>query len=157
MFTLRLEGSNPGLGATSLGVLNLVDLAGSERLSRSGAQGDRLKEAQHINKSLSALGDVIAAIAGREAHVPFRNSKLTYLLQPCLGPGSKALMLVNLSPAAASAPETLCSLRFAAKANACELATAKRRGELAGPGAEIKAKAAAAAAAPSLAPAGGKR
>ena len=90
------------------------------------ATGDRLKETQNINKSLSALGDVIMAINNGDAHVPYRNSKLTYLLQPCLGNQSKALMFVNVSAEETSAPETLCSLRFAAKVNACEIGTAKR-------------------------------
>ena len=85
-----------------------------------------MKETQNINKSLSALGDVIMAINNGDAHVPYRNSKLTYLLQPCSGNQSKALMFVNVSAEEASAPETLCSLRFAAKVNACEIGTAKR-------------------------------
>jgi kinesin family protein C1 len=118
VFTLNLTGVDAS-GAPTRGVLNLVDLAGSERLSRTGATGDRLKEAQSINKSLSALGDVIAARAEKAAHVPYRNSKLTYLLQNALGGDAKTLMFANVSPVAESAQETLCSLRFAAKVNAC--------------------------------------
>ena len=116
-----------GDGREINGVLNLVDLAGSERLAKTQAKGDRLKEAQHINKSLSALGDVISSIASKkagskkaDAHVPYRNSKLTYLLQPCLSGDAKTLMFVNVSPSAASSHETLCSLRFASKVNQCE-------------------------------------
>lgn len=65
--------------------MHLVDLAGSERADKTDAVGDRLKEAQHINRSLSALGDVIASLAQKQAHVPYRNSKLTQLLQDSLG------------------------------------------------------------------------
>jgi kinesin family member C2/C3 len=74
MLSVYVTGTNKVTGATSRGKLHLVDLAGSERVGRSGATGDRLKEAQAINKSLSALGDVIAARAEKRSHVPFRNS-----------------------------------------------------------------------------------
>jgi kinesin family protein C1 len=119
VFTLALSGVDAS-GRAFEGALNLVDLAGSERLSRTGATGERLKEAQSINKSLSALGDVVFALAEKKdarAHVPYRNSKLTYLLQNSLGGDAKTLMFVNVAPGAESAQETLCSLRFAAKVN----------------------------------------
>ena len=110
--------------------LNLIDLAGSERISKTDASGDRLKEAQFINKSLSAIGDVVAALStqqskGKKAHVPYRNSKLTYLLQDSLENNAKVLMFVNASPALYSRPETLCSLTFAHRCHAIELGAAK--------------------------------
>lgn len=71
-------------GSASHGNLHLVDLAGSERVDRSEVTGDRLKEAQHIDKSLSALGDVIFALSQKSPHVPYRNSKLTQVLQSSL-------------------------------------------------------------------------
>lgn len=77
--------------------MNLVDLAGSERVWKSGAEGERLKEAQNINRSLLALGDVIQALRGRHTHIPFRNSRLTYLLQDSLGKGSKTVMVVQVT------------------------------------------------------------
>ncbi len=111
--------------STLSGALNLVDLAGSERLSRSGATGSTLKETQAINKSLACLTDCFLAISAKNAHIPFRNSKLTHLLSPCLSGDGKTLMMVNLSPTEASYGESLCSLRFAATVNKCELGRPK--------------------------------
>ncbi|ORZ10035.1 P-loop containing nucleoside triphosphate hydrolase protein [Lobosporangium transversale] len=127
VFTLRLSGKNTITEEASMGVLNLIDLAGSERLSQSGATGERLKETQAINKSLSCLGDVIYAISNKDPHIPYRNSKLTYLLQNSLGGNSKTLMFVNVSPLMSNFNETLCSLRFATKVNSCTIGTATKR------------------------------
>ena len=121
IFMLYITGIHKDAGQRLEGCLNLVDLAGSERLSRSGAEGKRLKETCAINKSLSSLGDVFTAISARQSHIPFRNSKLTHLLAPCLSGDGKTLMFVNVSPENKDAEETLCSLRFASKVNACEL------------------------------------
>ncbi|KAK9846394.1 hypothetical protein WJX81_002948 [Elliptochloris bilobata] len=110
----------------------LVDLAGSERLSRSEAVGERLAEAQAINRSLSALGDCIHALATRAAHVPFRATKLTSVLADSLSGDSKTVMLVAASPAAADAAETACSLAFAARVRGVELGAARRHVEAGG-------------------------
>ncbi|KAG6625287.1 hypothetical protein CIPAW_16G086000 [Carya illinoinensis] len=85
VLTIHVVGRDVKTGAPLLGNLHLVDLAGSERVDRSEVVGDRLREAQHINKSLSALGDVIFALAQKNLHVPYRNSKLTQVLQSSLG------------------------------------------------------------------------
>ncbi|CRG83416.1 Kinesin-like protein klpA [Talaromyces islandicus] len=127
VFILRLIGQNSVTGERSEGTLNLVDLAGSERLSHSGATGDRLKETQNINRSLSCLGDVIGALGqGKDGHIPYRNSKLTYLLQFSLGGNSKTLMFVMVSPLQAHLGETLTSLKFATKVHNTHIGTAKR-------------------------------
>ncbi|KAF8074523.1 kinesin-domain-containing protein [Lyophyllum atratum] len=143
VFTLRIRGVSTGAGegggGACEGSLNLVDLAGSERLNVSfaagGADKERLRETQSINKSLSALGDVIAALGERGAggvgaegkHIPYRNSKLTYLLQNSLSGNSKTLMFLNLSPLAAHLNESLTSLRFATKVNNTTIGTAKKQ------------------------------
>ncbi len=75
---------------------------------------------------LARAGDVIAALGSREAHIPYRNSKLTWLLQGCLGGDAKMLMIANVAPTLSAANESLCSLRFAAKVNATEIGTARR-------------------------------
>ncbi|KAK6586438.1 hypothetical protein PZA11_001495 [Diplocarpon coronariae] len=128
VFILKLVGRNSTTNETSEGTLNLVDLAGSERLKQSGAEGDRMKETQNINKSLSCLGDVISALgSGKEGtHIPYRNSKLTYLLQYSLGGNSKTLMFVMASPLEVHLSETLTSLKFATKVHNTHIGTAKK-------------------------------
>lgn len=120
VFTLKLIGENSATRERCEGTLNLVDLAGSERLKVSGAEGDRMKETQNINTSLKSLGDVIEAL-GTGRHVPYRNSKLTYLLRYSLGGNSKTLMFVMVSPLEAHLNETLSSLRFATKVSRSSL------------------------------------
>ena len=125
-FILHITGTNVKRNQSVQGCLNLVDLAGSERLKRSGATGAAAKETAAINKSLSALVDVFDALAKKRSHVPYRNSKLTYLMQSCLSGQGKTMMIVNVSPTTASGGETLCSLRFAKQVNQTELGKAKK-------------------------------
>ena len=98
IFALHLHAHNAEQGLNLKGTLSLVDLAGSERLDRSGAEGQRKAEAVAINKSLSALTDVFVAIGNKQSHIPFRNSKLTYLLQPALSGDGKTLMVLFPKP-----------------------------------------------------------
>ncbi|XP_024380241.1 uncharacterized protein [Physcomitrium patens] len=122
VFTCTIESKWEFNSMTSIrfGRLNLVDLAGSERQKSSGSDGDRLKEAAHINKSLSTLGLVIMILVdvanGKQRHVPYRDSKLTYLLQDSLGGNSKTIMIANISPSSCCALETLSTLKFAQRA-----------------------------------------
>ena len=100
-----------------VGKLNLVDLAGSERQAKTGAMGDRLKEASKINLSLSALGNVISALVdGKSNHVPYRDSKLTRLLQDSLGGNARTVMVANIGPANYNYEETITTLRYANRA-----------------------------------------
>lgn len=134
---LALSPLSPDLIVTSLllsaapprpaakGKLNLIDLAGSERVAKSGALDDkqRFSEATNINKSLSCLGDVIHALGAKQKHIPYRNSKLTHLLQDSLGGKAKTVMLVQVSPVVKNVGETVCSLNFAQRVQKVELGT----------------------------------
>ncbi|KAJ8559975.1 hypothetical protein K7X08_004033 [Anisodus acutangulus] len=123
--TIHVQGKDIKSGSSMHSSLHLVDLAGSERVDRSEVTGDRLKEAQHINKSLSALGDVIYALAQKNAHIPYRNSKLTQVLQASLGGQAKTLMFVQLNPEVISYSETMSTLKFAERASGVELGAAR--------------------------------
>ena len=119
IFMITVECARPdpeqnGKPHIRVGKLNLVDLAGSERQAKTGATGDRLKEATKINLSLSALGNVISALVdGKSAHIPYRDSKLTRLLQDSLGGNAKTVMVANIGPAAFNYEESLTTLRYA--------------------------------------------
>lgn len=136
LVTLTLRAASPPRGSGTAGTLHLVDLAGSERAWKAGAicraQGDpddaqRLREARTINRSLLALGGVMAALRAHRPHVPFRDSQLTRLLQPALGPGATALLLLQISTRPEDLGETVCSLKFAERVSKVELGPARRR------------------------------
>ncbi|XP_021097112.1 kinesin-like protein KIF3A isoform X2 [Heterocephalus glaber] len=120
IFTITIECSEKGVDGNMhvrMGKLHLVDLAGSERQAKTGATGQRLKEATKINLSLSTLGNVISALVdGKSTHVPYRNSKLTRLLQDSLGGNSKTMMCANIGPADYNYDETISTLRYANRA-----------------------------------------
>ncbi|XP_034524700.1 kinesin-like protein KIFC2 isoform X2 [Ailuropoda melanoleuca] len=135
LVTLTLRTASPPRGPGTAGTLHLVDLAGSERAWKAGAastsRGDRdgaqrLREARTINRSLLALGGVMAALRARRPHVPFRDSQLTRLLQPALGPGATAVLLLQISTRPEDLGETVCSLKFAERVGQVELGPARR-------------------------------
>ncbi|XP_064443714.1 kinesin-like protein KIFC2 isoform X3 [Mirounga angustirostris] len=135
LVTLTLRTASPPRGPGTAGTLHLVDLAGSERAWKAGAastsRGDRdgaqrLREARTINRSLLALGGVMAALRARRPHVPFRDSQLTRLLQPALGPGATAVLLLQISTRPEDLGETVCSLKFAERVGQVELGPAQR-------------------------------
>ncbi|XP_020026565.2 kinesin-like protein KIFC2 isoform X2 [Castor canadensis] len=133
--TLTLCAASSQRTPRTAGTLHLVDLAGSERAWKAGAAGtqrkdpngaQRLREAQTINRSLLALGGVMAALRTRRPHVPFRDSLLTRLLQPALGPGTTVVLLLQISTRPEDLGETVCSLKFAERVGQVELGPARR-------------------------------
>lgn len=117
---IKIEMCDIETNTIKVGKLNLIDLAGSERQSKTGASAERLKEASKINLALSSLGNVISALAENSPHVPYRDSKLTRLLQDSLGGNSKTIMIANIGPSAYNYNETLTTLRYASRAKAIQ-------------------------------------
>jgi hypothetical protein len=115
IITVCIETTNLQTQSVARGKLSFVDLAGSERVKKSGSAGEQLKEAQAINKSLSALGNVISALATEQGHVPYRDHKLTMLMSDSIGGTAKTLMFVNVSPVDANLDETQNSLQYATR------------------------------------------
>ncbi|XP_010681111.2 kinesin-like protein KIN-14E isoform X1 [Beta vulgaris subsp. vulgaris] len=115
ILSIVIESTNLQTQSVARGKLSFVDLAGSERVKKSGSAGNQLKEAQSINKSLSALGDVISALSTGGQHIPYRNHKLTMLMSDSLGGNAKTLMFVNVSPAESNLDETYNSLVYASR------------------------------------------
>lgn len=113
IFSIILEVNNLQTKKTAFGKISFIDLAGSERAGKTGATNERLKEAMSINKSLSALGNVITALSTGEKFVPYRDNLLTQLMQDSLGGDAKTLMFVNISPADYNCEETCQSLAYA--------------------------------------------
>ncbi|KAF8744778.1 Kinesin heavy chain, partial [Rhizoctonia solani] len=117
IFLITIQQKNIETGAMKTGNLYLVDLAGSEKVGKTGASGQTLEEAKKINKSLSALGMVINALTdGKSSHIPYRDSKLTRILQESLGGNSRTTLVINCSPSSYNETETLSTLRFGMRA-----------------------------------------
>ncbi|RAL66856.1 hypothetical protein DID88_007638 [Monilinia fructigena] len=119
IFVITITQKNVETGSAKSGQLFLVDLAGSEKVGKTGASGQTLEEAKKINKSLSALGMVINNLTdGKSSHIPYRDSKLTRILQESLGGNSRTTLIINCSPSSYNAEETLSTLRFGMRAKA---------------------------------------
>ncbi|XP_072945676.1 kinesin-like protein Klp68D isoform X2 [Epargyreus clarus] len=118
VFLVTVETAHRDTNRIRVGKLNLVDLAGSERQRKTGASAERLREAARINQALSSLGNVISALAENSPHVPYRDSKLTRILQDSLGGNSKTIMIANIGPASFNYDETITTLRYAHRAKA---------------------------------------
>lgn len=121
ILTVYVNATNSASNQTISAKLHLVDLAGSERVKNSGVEGDRLKEATHINSSLTHLKTVIQGLANKSSFVAYRNSTLTSMLQDSLGGNCKCLMFANISAATHNIPESLCTMKYAAEARKVEV------------------------------------
>ena len=124
VFTLHVKTIAEDKGTVQAGKLHICDLAGSERLAKSGSVGSTLTETKNINKSLSCLSNVIEKLQAGNSHVPYRDSKLTYLLKDSLGGDSKTGCIICCNPLPEHFNESLGSIRFAAKASRVELKAA---------------------------------
>ncbi|RDW79469.1 kinesin-like protein [Coleophoma cylindrospora] len=119
IFVITITQKNVETGSAKSGQLFLVDLAGSEKVGKTGASGQTLEEAKKINKSLSALGMVINNLTdGKSSHIPYRDSKLTRILQESLGGNSRTTLIINCSPSSYNDAETLSTMRFGMRAKA---------------------------------------
>jgi kinesin family member 5 len=119
IFVINIQQKNVETGSAKSGQLFLVDLAGSEKVGKTGASGQTLEEAKKINKSLSALGMVINSLTdGKSTHIPYRDSKLTRILQESLGGNSRTTLIINCSPSSYNDAETVSTLRFGVRAKA---------------------------------------
>lgn len=117
IFVVQINQKNVETGSMKTGSLYLVDLAGSEKVGKTGATGQTLEEAKKINTSLSTLGKVINALTdGKSSHIPYRESKLTRILQESLGGNSRTTLIINCSPSSYNDDETLSTLRFGMRA-----------------------------------------
>ncbi|KZF25141.1 kinesin heavy chain [Xylona heveae TC161] len=117
IFVITITQKNVETGSAKSGQLFLVDLAGSEKVGKTGASGQTLEEAKKINKSLSALGMVINSLTdGKSTHIPYRDSKLTRILQESLGGNSRTTLIINCSPSSYNDAETISTLRFGVRA-----------------------------------------
>ncbi|XP_024538534.1 kinesin-like protein KIN-14L [Selaginella moellendorffii] len=124
--TVHIHYSNTVSGEKQYSKLSMVDMAGSERLSDSEARGNRLTESLHVNKALSALGDVVSALTAKKENVPYSNSKLTEIFSDALGGEAKTLVIINLCPSYNNVQETVSSLNFATRARNVELTIGNR-------------------------------
>ena len=136
VLSIMVETKSLTTGVTTTAKLSLIDLAGSERVKKSGVSGDGLKETLSINKSLTVLSDVISALSNESKFIPYRNNKLTQLMQDSLGGNSKTTMIVSVSPADCNIDETLMSLHYATRARLIQNKSVKGRGYAGGQGEE---------------------